>query len=219
MQERNPHRALHHPTPLSEETMPAQNRPGNPHQQVCPAPDTVPARERMRMPQIVRWITKHDFDAAPYSAVQERALVYLPGVLGASGVRVAGGSPPQWIDDIADFRFVSEIEHTPYGAPLWHVVAEKGGELVRDLWVPIEDLRKQPDSAAITLTGGTPTATISVGQRLGSELTKAIELLKASYPPNGIPPADRSDYAVIKLLKNRGVSRTTGQRALDTVRK
>jgi hypothetical protein len=206
--------------------MPTQNRAGNPHQQVRPAPDTVPARERMRMPQIVRWITKHDFDAAPYSAVQERALVYLPGVLGASGVRVAGGSPPQWIDDIADFRFVSEIELMPYGPPLWHVVAEKGDESVRGLWVPAEDLRRAwrattPESASIAITGELPTVVVGEGLRLGPELARAVELLKEIWPPDGkpsFPPGGPTDYAMEKALKARGVSLGTSKRAVGFVR-
>jgi hypothetical protein len=203
--------------------MPRQSKATQPLGQAA-SPDTIHARERMHMSQVVQWTLKHDFDAAPFAAVQERALVYLPGMLAASGVGVAGGTPPRWIEGIANYRFVSEIELTPSGLPLWHVVAERGDELIRDPWVPAEDLLQmwrvlQPDGATLELAGGTPTATMGVGQRLGRELLKAVELLKESYPPNGIPPTDLSDYAVIQSLETRGVSRSTGQRALDTVRK
>jgi hypothetical protein len=203
--------------------MPTQNRPGDPHQQVRPVPDTVPARERMRMPQIERWILKHDFDAAPYAAIRERTLAYLPGVLAASGVRVAGGTPPQWLQGVADYRFVSELGPTTYGLPLWYVIAEKGDVVIRDPWVPAEDLQRAwqvvtPESASIAIVGEVPSVVVGVGLRLSPAVAEAIDHLKEIWPLDGVPPSELSDYGVIELLKTHGVSRSTGQRALEAIR-
>jgi hypothetical protein len=196
--------------------MPRQSKATQPLGQAA-SPDTIHARERMHMSQVVQWTLKHDFDAAPFAAVQERALVYLPGMLAASGVRVAGGTPPRWIEGIADYRFVSEIELTPSGLPLWHVVAEKGDELIRDIWAPLEDLLRaqrviQPEGATLGLTGGTPTAAITAA----TELEKAVARAQELFPPSGLPP--HSDRAALKELERLGVSRTTGQRALAFIR-
>lgn len=203
--------------------MPTQNRAGNPHQQVRPAPDTIPARERMRMPQVERWILKRDFDAAPYAAIQKRTLERLPGVLATSGVRVAGGAPARWIKGIAGYRFVSEIEPVPYGPPLWHVVVEKGDTVIRDLWVPTEDLLRawrsvMPESASIAIVGEVPCVSVGAGLRLPPAVARAVKHLKEIWPPDGVPSSETDYQALVLLKKKHGVSRGTGQRALKAVR-